>query len=74
LGFWRSKYLQLKPLDWKGVGMRGALLIKVRECFVRVNICNQSKSSDDTLKCVSDIDYHPSLTLPTRVENLLWCT
>jgi hypothetical protein len=67
LGLGRSRFLQLKPVDSKE--MSGELLIKVRECFVRVNICNQSKPLDDTSKCVSDIVYHPSLTLPT----LLWC-
>ncbi len=33
-----------KGVKHKGLEVRRKLLVKIRECFVRANICNQSKS------------------------------
>ncbi len=40
LGFERTWILTIKGVERKGLELRRGLLIKIRECFMRANICN----------------------------------
>jgi hypothetical protein len=43
LGFFNEEFTKMKGVNYKGLRVSLELLIKIRECFERTNICNQSK-------------------------------
>ncbi len=47
---WDILNLAITRVESKSLEVRGELLIKIRVCFMRANICNPSISLHDTIK------------------------